>query len=46
MLVEDEGLECLITKKIFDPFIELIGVKIMESSDKEFYVPNLGIFAV
>lgn len=35
-----------ITKKIFDTFIELIGVKIMESPEKEFYVPNFGTFAV
>lgn len=35
-----------ITKKIFDTFIELIGVKIMESPEKEFYVPNFGTFVV
>lgn len=35
-----------ITKKIFDTFIELIGIKIMESPDKEFYVPNFGTFVV
>lgn len=35
-----------ITKKIFDTFIELIGVKIMESQNKEFYIPNFGTFAV
>lgn len=35
-----------ITKKIFDTFIELIGVKIMESPEKEFYVPNFETFAV
>ena len=40
------GIGDKITKKVFDPFIELIGVKIMESQDKEFYIPNFGTFAV
>lgn len=35
-----------ITKKIFDTFIELIGIKIMESQNKEFYIPNFGTFMV
>lgn len=35
-----------ITRKIFDTFIELIGIKIMESPDKEFYIPKFGTFAV
>ncbi|MDE7201072.1 MAG: HU family DNA-binding protein [Lachnospiraceae bacterium] len=40
------GIGDKITKKVFDTFIELIGVKIMESQDKEFYIPNFGTFAV
>ena len=45
-IVESPEIGDKITKKVFETFIELIGVKIMESPDKEFYVPNFGTFAV
>ncbi len=45
-IVESPEIGDRITKKVFETFIELIGVKIMESPDKEFYVPNFGTFAV
>lgn len=46
VIMESQEIGDRITKKVFETFIELIGVKIMESPDKEFYVPNFGTFAV
>lgn len=45
-IIESSEIGDRITKKVFETFIELIGIKIMESPNKEFYVPNFGTFAV
>ena len=45
-ILESPEIGDRITKKIFETFIELVGVKIMESPNKEFYVPNFGTFSV
>ena len=45
-IIESPEIGDRITKKVFETFIELIGVKIMESPNKEFYIPNFGTFAV
>jgi nucleoid DNA-binding protein len=46
IILESPEIADRITGKIFDTFIELVGVKILESPDKEFYVPNFGTFSV
>lgn len=45
-IVESSEIGDRITRKIFDTFIELVVVKILESPNKEFYVPNFGTFSV
>ena len=45
-ILESPELADRITGKIFETFIELVGVKILESPNKEFYVPNFGTFSV
>lgn len=45
-IIESPEIGDRITKKVFDTFIELIGVKIMESPKKEYYVPNFGTFSI
>ncbi len=45
-IIESPEIGDKITRKVFDTFIELIGVKIMESPAKEFYIPRFGTFAV
>lgn len=45
-ILESPEIGDRITKKIFETFIELVGVKILESPNKEFYVPNFGTFSV
>ena len=45
-IIESPEIGDRITKKVFETFIELIGVKIIESPNKEFYIPNFGTFAV
>lgn len=45
-IIKSPEISDRITKKIFETFIGLIGIKIMESPNKEFYIPNFGTFAV
>lgn len=45
-IIESPEIGDRITKKVFETFINLIGVKIMESPSKEFYIPNFGTFTV
>lgn len=35
-----------ITKKVFDSFIDLINIKVMESPNNEFFIPNFGTFLI
>ena len=45
-ILESPEIGDRITGKIFETFIELVGVKILESPNKEFYIPNFGTFSV
>lgn len=45
-IMESSEIGDRITRKVFDTFIEIIGIKIMESPSKEFYIPGFGTFAV
>lgn len=45
-ILESPEIGDRITGKIFETFMELVGVKILESPNKEFYIPNFGTFLV